>query len=178
MKRLLIFTLGILPLFSYGQTGPSTPEKLYKTAFLHIINSPEIKEWNQPCVIVFDSLVSFPQSIFTEQLAKRWGYSSYQKERLLLDSLITLEQATPHRATHFPFSTNLTKLPGAEKGCLAVMFSQLDNDVLLAEVSDIEAYPLARRNIISDFDKSVLYLLFFDRDGRVQRCYTRSLSYN
>lgn len=177
LQRFLLLYLFPFPLACYSQQLPDAQaQPYYQEAYRCILKSPELKVQKPSCIAVFDSIVSLHQSNFFEQLKNHWGY--VEKEKQLLDSLLRLDESTYHKPYYSPITANLTTASGAKKGSLVIMFSHLNNNMLLAEVSDNQEGGPGLKNVISTFDQSILYLLVFGPDGKVRKCYTQLLSYN
>ncbi|RPD45932.1 hypothetical protein DNI29_17465 [Hymenobacter sediminis] len=177
LRRFLLLCL--FPLACYSQQLPNAQAQLYyQEAYRYILKSPELNELKPSCIAVFDSIVSLPQSNFSEQLKNHWGYVGTKKESQLLDSLFSLDESTYHKPYYSPITANLTTASGAEKGCLVIMFSRLSNNLLLAEVSDNQEGGSGRKSVISIFDQSILYLFIFGADKKIQKHYTQILSHN
>ncbi|QJX48735.1 hypothetical protein HMJ29_18155 [Hymenobacter taeanensis] len=180
MKLLFAFALALFPILASGQSPRPRPENVYLKAFQYIKSDSEYLRMrgNSNCVAVFDSIVHQNQLIFLDELGKQWGYTGYKKENRLLDSLETVDRLTYHKPYYSAVTASLTRASGSQKGCMVIMFSRLHNNMLLAEVSDNGEDGTGRNHIISTFDQSLLYLIVFGADGKVQQHYTKILSYN
>lgn len=180
MKLFLVFALLLAPLLASSQPPLPAPALLYQEAFQHIKADPSFLEMQgkNGCVAVFDSIVHQSQSLFLEALGKRWGYADGRNMNQLLDSLHSFDRSSYHKPYYSPITASLTTASGAEKGCLVIMFSRLNNNMLLAEVTDNQEGGPGRKSVISTFDQSILYLLVFGPDGKIQKSYTQVLNYN
>ncbi|RFP66664.1 hypothetical protein D0N36_02900 [Hymenobacter lapidiphilus] len=179
MRLLLLCILAMLPCITSGQSLPA-PEKAYEAAFNHIKRDRKLRRmgYRLKDVAVFDSIVHKNLTWFSQDLGVLWGYTGYQKEKRLIDSLSQLEITTSHTPYFSALTARLTTNPGLTKGGTVIVFSRLDNNMLLAEVSDNQEGGPGLRNVFSTFDQSLLYLFLFGADGRIQRCYSQLISYN
>lgn len=179
MRLLLLSLLAVIPLLSSSQSLPA-PEKAYEAAFRYIKHDRKLRQMGYQFrdVAVFDSIVYRDLTWFSQDLGELWGYTGYRKESRLVDSLHQLGVATFHKPYFSPLTARLTSNRGSAKGCTVIVFSRLDNNMLLAEVSDNQEGGAGLRNIFSTFDQSILYLFVFGADGRIQRCYTQLISYS
>ena len=179
MRLLLVLIWGLLPLALSGQTYPA-PEKLYETAFHYIRHDRQLRRMglNLRDVAVFDSIVHQDLGVFNQDVSGLWGYTSYHQQQRLLDSLIRLDEATYHKPYFSPLTARLTANPGSKKGSTVILFSRLDNNRLLAQVSGNQAGGPGLKNILSTFDQSVAYLFVFDPEGKIQRYYSHLIQFN
>lgn len=152
----------------------------YQEAYRSVLASSEFKKFreNQRGVAVFDSIVFEDQSLFTVELGKHWNYQGPKKENQLRDSLAAVDTKTWHKPFYSPLTANLTVASATEKGCVVILFSCLHKDVLLAEVSVNHEGGAALHDILSVFNQTVRYLLFFGPDGKVRQYHTQLVSYN
>ncbi|MBT2557592.1 hypothetical protein J7E24_07340 [Hymenobacter sp. ISL-91] len=169
----------MLPFLTNGQSLPA-PEKTYKAAFNHIKHDRQLRQmgYNLKNVAVFDSIVHKDLTWFSQELGVLWGYTGYQKEKRLADSLDQLGTTTFHKPYFSPLNTSLTTNSGLIKGSTVIVFSRLENNMLLAEVSDNQEGGPGLHNIFSTFDQSLLYLFIFRPDGTIQRHYVQHIAYN
>ncbi|MBT9394227.1 hypothetical protein KLP40_13725 [Hymenobacter sp. NST-14] len=179
MRLLLVFIWALLPLAAAGQTSPA-PEKLYETAFNYIRHDRQLRRMGLHLrdVAVFDSIVHQDLGVFNQDVSELWGYISYHQQHCLLDSLIRLDEATYHQPYFSPLTARLTANPGSSRGATVILFSQLDKNRLLAQVSDNQQGGPGLKNVISTFDQSVVYLFLFGPEGKIQRCYSHLVQFN
>ncbi|MCB2410539.1 hypothetical protein [Hymenobacter lucidus] len=156
----------------------AAPAQYYQTAYQHILRSPEFEEYRQPCVAVFDSLVFQDLVTFSEPLRTELRFPQTYPQVQLLDSLFRMDEHTSHKPLYSPLAAKLTAATGAQKGCSVIVFSRLSKNMLLAEVSTNQEGGARLRDVLSAFNKTVRYLLFFGADGKVQRYYTQVINYN
>lgn len=180
MKLLVIFALVLTPLFAFGQSSLPASEHLYQKAFQYIKSDPKFLEMRgkSSSIAVFDSIVYQSQSLFLDELGKHWGFTNNKKTSQLRDSLFTLDQVSYHKPYYSFLTGSLTVNSGSKKGCLVILFSRLQNNMLLAEVSDNREGGLGLHHIISTFDQSVRYAFLFRPDGSIEQCYSQLLNYN
>ncbi|UOQ71064.1 hypothetical protein [Hymenobacter cellulosilyticus] len=160
---------------SFAQAPSAVPAKLYQTAYRHILDSPDLKKWQRSCVIVFDSLVAPDQAAFFEALDPAQHYARTRQESRLIDSL---SRAAWHKPIYSSLAATLTPGSQATRGCLIIMFSRLHNNMLQAEISDLDEGPLTYRNVLTTFDQSDKYLFVFSPDGKIARVYNQHSDYN
>ncbi|RSK49996.1 hypothetical protein [Hymenobacter rigui] len=180
MKLFLLVIMVLTPLFGKGQTAVPALDELYAEAYSHIRADTVFQQHLGPerCVAVFDSLIYQSPTSFSEILAKRWGYIGYGKMSRLLDSLNTLDKLGYHKPYFSSQVARLTPVSGAAKGCMVILFSRVNNGMLLAEVSDNQEGGPGVRNVLSTFDQSIHYLFLLGADGKIERYHTQFISYN
>ncbi|MBC6699412.1 hypothetical protein [Hymenobacter sp. BT190] len=180
MKLLLVVILTLTPLFGRCQTAVSCLDKLYAEAYSCIRSDTVFQRYQGPehCVAVFDSLVAQRPSMFSEVLAKHWGYTGYKRMSRLRDSLSTLDKQAYYKPYFSKLAARITAASGAAKGCVVILFSRATNGMLLAEVSDNQEGGPVLRNVVSTFDQSILYLFLLGADGTIKRYHTQSVHYN
>jgi hypothetical protein len=181
MYRLLY--LGFLMFFSLLSNGQQTvghDTQRYKKAYKSILASSEFKKFreNQPCIVVFDSIVFQDRTSFLIELGQRWNYRGYEAEKRLLDSLDAIDRQARHNPYYSPLTANLTTNPAAKEECVVILFSALQKNTLLAEVSMNQSGKLTLHDILPMFNQTVRYLIFFKPNGKVQKYYTQVVSYN
>jgi hypothetical protein len=180
MRFIWLLTTLLWAAVGYAQTTPIRQAQYYQEAYRAILTSPEFKKFrgNERCVAVFDSIVAENQSRFLSQLGKHWNYQGDKETSRLRDSLDTADTKAWHKPYYSALTADLTTASAVKKGCVVILFSRQHNDMLLAEVSvNLEGGP-ALHNILSMFNQTVCYLLFFGSDGKVQLYHTQLVGYN
>ena len=171
-----ILIISIQPVRSYAQLTPDTIK--YQQAYQFILSSKEFRKWRQPCVIVFDSIVSQEQVVFAEALGSARRYVGTYRETRLIDSLTALDATARHAPCYSSLTAELTKNHTVKKGCSVILFSRLQHDILMAEVSANYAGGNTLRSILPVFNQTLRYLLIYDFNGKIKKYYTRKISYN
>lgn len=163
MNKFLILIVAI----TFNCCSPQKDASLYyKTGYDYIASLPVIKDYG---LIVSDRIVHIDMSNFYEELGDGGN------EKTLLLKLDSLDSKRKNVNSILP---ELQGLPSDTSSKYTLFFSEIIDNILLAEVIENNGLKNASHERLTAFNKSMVYLIIFDKKNQIKKVFKKEIQYD
>ena len=164
------FTFSLIALFVFNGCNINTNERMdehYSIAFNYIKGLPELES---KCLYVSDTIVHLDLTNFWEELSKE----TENKEALLfkLDSIDNSRKLDDY------YMSSLRNLNEQSDCNYTLFFSEVYENILLAEVLDNKGNLNANHYQLTAFNNSKIFLFKFNEKKEIVKVYSKELQYD